>query len=174
MLKETIENLGTILFIPIIAIVGSILVILITIERKLSKKIKIIEKDKNSPYIKKIKRINKTDPKDTLKDINKIAIGFFIERFKIKYVAEYSELEDFFNGQNNKEVAEFCNLMDSSLYSKKRPDKKTNQKLILSLMNIIKNNPTLNKEKLKKPQKFWQRVKIFMFKKHKNKEEKLQ
>ncbi len=174
MLKETIENLGAILFVPIIVIVASILIILIRIERKLRKKIKIMEGNKNGFYIRKIKRINKTNPKDTLEDINKIAIDFFRERFKTKYAVEYSELEDFFNKQNNKEIAKFCDLMDDLLYSKKKPNKESNQKLMLSLMDIIKNNPPVNKEKLKKPQNFRQRLKHFIFKKSKDKKEKLQ
>lgn len=148
-LKGTIENLEIISAIPI-AIIVFILIILIIIEKKLRKKIRIMRGDRNATYIKRINKIDQTDPKHTLERIDRIAMDFFRERFEINRPTEYSELEKFFIKQNNKETAKFCSLVNDLLYSGKITNEKINQKLIQDLVNIIKNNPIINKEELKK------------------------
>jgi hypothetical protein len=148
-LKETTENLGIFSAIPI-AIIVLILIILIIIEKKLRKKIRIMKGNRNAAYIRRINKINQTDPKHTLERIDRIARDFFRERFEINSPIEYSELERFFIQQKNKETAEFCSLMNDLLYSGKITNEKINQKLIQDLANIIENNRIPNKEELKK------------------------
>ena len=148
-LKLIMDNFGVILAIPI-AIIVFILIILIIIEKKLHKKIRIMRGDRNAAYIKRINKIDQTDPKHTLERIDRIARDFFRECFEINRPTEYSELEKFFIKKGNKETAEFCSLMNDLLYSGKITNENINQRLIQDLTNIIENNRIPNIEELKK------------------------
>lgn len=146
------ENIGNILIISII-IIASILIILIIIEKKLYRKISQNRETRNDFYIKQITNIYKTNPKNILESVNKIAMDFFKEAFGIKPNTDHSKLKRHFNNKNNAKSAEFCSLMNETLYSGKKTNQKTNQKLIQLLIKIIKSNPIFTpkeKEELKK------------------------
>lgn len=147
-LKETIETLGAILIIPI-TIIAAILVILVIIEKKLLKKIRIMKSDRNIYYNNQLNKINQTNSENDLKKIDKIARDFFKEHFNIKHLTEYSQLEDFFRKKDNEKAAKFCNSMNDILYSGKKTNKKINQELISDFSNILETNPIINKQKIK-------------------------
>ena len=136
------ENLGKVLIISI-TIITSILIILITIEKKLNKKIP--KKTRNAFYISEIKKIDKSNPKKILKSIDKIARNFFEEAFKIKKFTGYSELKKPFNQKNNVKAVEFCELITKLLYSKEKNNNKI-QRLINLLIEIVKTNKIISKE----------------------------
>lgn len=144
-----IKNLGIILII-LIAVVFTLLIILINIEKRLHKKIIKKKSSRDIFYLKRIEGIPKIDSRKTLINIDKIAREFLKEAFKIKGTEDYSILEDFFNQKGNNEIAEFCDSMNNALYSGKKINKEDSQKLISSLIKIIKDNPLFIKEELKK------------------------
>lgn len=94
-LKNTIENLGTFTLGSILVIVV-VLIVLIIVEKKLRKRVTTKE-DRTSYYLEKINKINKSDSKLALKQIDKTTREFFKECFKIKHSKGYSELKDFFS-----------------------------------------------------------------------------
>ncbi|MFH1787374.1 MAG: hypothetical protein ABH811_01125 [archaeon] len=154
----TLEGLPTI-YLIIVGLILFILIILTIIEKILRRKIKI-RKSSIDPYLKKIKKIKKTKPKETLQKIDDLAIQFFRERFDIKHATEYSELRNFFNQKKDKQSEEFCNRMNDVLYSGKNTNKEINQDLILRLTQIINDNPKKDKEdKLKESQKLKSKLK---------------
>lgn len=148
-LKETIETLWAILVIPI-AIIVVTLIILVIIERKLLKKIRIIKSDRNLYYTNQLNKINQTNPENDLRQIDKIARDFFKERFNINNPTGYSQLEDFFKEEDNKESARFCNSINDVLYSGKKTNNKINQELISDFSSIIEKNSITNKQKAEK------------------------
>lgn len=140
-----ILNLGTILII-IVSLVSLVLIYLIMTEKRLHKQASKIKNVKNRFYIEKISKLTLSDPKITLKQIDKIARNFFREAFKIKPSLEYDELKEVFAKRHNKKIVEFCKEMSSLLYSGKKPEKKQNQKLISILVEIIEKNHILTKQ----------------------------
>jgi len=153
-----IKNLGNTLIISM-TLVFVLLIILIIIEKILHKKIIKNQGSRNIFYINKIESINKTNLDKALTDIDQITRDFFKEAFNIKQNIGYTKLENFFNQKNDTEAAEFCNLMNDSLYSGKKNKKEyiqkwvlslTVQKLILSLTNIVQNNPLFTEEELRR------------------------
>ena len=168
------ENLGKILIISI-TIITSILIVLITIEKKLNKK--ITKTNRNDFYISEIKKIEKSNPKKILKSIDKIARSFFEEAFKIKKFTGYSELKKPFAKKNNVKVVEFCELITKLLYSKEKNNNKI-QRLISLLIGIVKANKIVSKEeeqiKTKKNRfkNYLRKVKIFSIGKKKLKNKK--
>lgn len=146
-LKNSIENLGTFTLIAILVIVV-VLIILIVVEKKLRKKVTKKE-DRNNYYFEKINKINKSDTEGSLKQINKIAKGFFKERFKVNRSLTYSELKDFFIKEKNKRASEFCVNINEALYSNNKSDEIV-LKLLNDLVNLIRAYPIpINKEKSK-------------------------
>lgn len=146
-----IENFGNILIISIIAI-ASILIILIIIDKKLYRKIIQGSNSRNIFYLEKIENIKNTGAKNTLTSLDQIARNFFAEAFGAKNTEDYSKLEKFFKQKNNLESAEFCKLMNHSLYSKEKINTEESQKLSPLLIEIVKNNHIVTKYELKKSQ----------------------
>ena len=144
-----IKNLGNTLIISM-TLVFVLLIILIIIEKILHKKIIKNQGSRNIFYINKIESISETNLDKALTDINQITRDFFKDAFKIKHNIGYTKLENFFNQKNDAEAAEFCSLMNDSLYSGKKNKEEDIQKLILSLTNIVRNNPLFTKEELRR------------------------
>ena len=152
------ENIGTVLIISVLGI-ASVLMILITVEKKLKFKEKLTRKDKNKLYVLEVKQIDKSKPEEALKSVDAIAKRFFVESFKIKNFSGYAELKELFKKKNNTKAIEFCELMDKLLYSKEKQNNQT-PKLIHFLIGIIRSNKILEKEiKSKNPN--LRKMKIF-------------
>lgn len=142
------ENLGKILIL-LIAIILAILIILRIMEKKLAKKITTKKEKKVDPYKEQIKKINKKNQEQALKDIDTLARNFFTEAFQVKHNEDYSKLKLFFKKKKNIEAQKFCDIIIKSLYSKEK-NKKQVQTLISLLEKIIEKNKLISKEKLKK------------------------
>ena len=161
-----------IICIPIIAL---ILFILITIEKKLNKRITKI--NRNSFYLSEIRKIEKSDPQKIPKYLDKITRSFFEEAFKIKKFTGYSELKKPFAKKNNIKAIEFCGLMTKLLYSKEKNDNQI-PRLIILLIGIVKSNKIVSKEeeriktKKKRFKNYLRKVKIFGISKKKLKNKK--
>lgn len=143
-LKETLQNLGTISIISIMIII-IILIILMIVEKNLKNKV-IIKKDRNKAYFEEIIQIQSPDPVENLKNIDRIARNFFSEKFNVGKSKGYSELTDIFLKQNQKQIAEFCNLMNNFLYSGETISNRQNKTLITALATIITSNPLPQQE----------------------------
>lgn len=136
------ENLGIILIVSIVTI-ASTLIILLTVEKKLKKRLK--KKNRNKFYISEINKIDKSDPEKILKSIDKIARKFFEEAFKIKNFAGYSELKKSFNQKKNIKAVEFCDIITTLLYSKEKNHNKI-QRLLDLLIEIVESNQIISNE----------------------------
>lgn len=144
-----IINLGIGLIISI-AIIASILIILIRIEKKLRGEIK--EMDPNKDYVSQIKQISKSNYKKIPEQIDKITRNFFREAFGIRAFTGYSELTKFFKRKKDAMAVEFCELMSTILYSKEK-DNDEIQRLINILIEIIQTNKIIYKEEQITPEK---------------------
>lgn len=140
-----IENLGNVLIISIIVIVLT-LIILVIIERKFYLKLIRSIYSRNNFYMKKIANLNKIGSKNILVSIDQIARNFFIEAFGTKNTEDYSKLENFFKQKNQVEPARFCELMNHALYSGKEINQEDRERLILILIEIVKNNLIATKD----------------------------
>ena len=137
-----IEKVGTILVVSIIGIV-SVLIILVNVEKKLKKKIKNI--DRNKDYLVEIQKLSKASPEKILGPLDKIARSFFQEAFKVKKFVGYSELINTFKKQNKTKIVEFGETITPLLYSNKK-DKGQVKKLISLLTEIVKSNKIVSKQ----------------------------
>ncbi|MFH1585772.1 MAG: hypothetical protein ABIB79_03325 [archaeon] len=157
----TLENI----LIAVIVVVAAILAYLVFVEKKLYKKLLKVQNDRNKFYIKEITTVRKPDPAEILKKADEIAMDFFKEAFGVKRGTEYSKLEKYFKQEKNPEAAKFCNLMNDILYSGKKPNKEDNQKLIVILIDIIKNNQIITpeeKEEIRKEELKKEKMKSYL------------
>lgn len=140
-----LENLGYILL-GFIVIVAVFLIILSFLEKKL--KIKIFENrnSKNQAYIAKLAKVDINDPKQAIREIDKIGKAFLREAFRISGSPEYSTLTDYFASRNNKLATEFSDKMTQLEYSGKEPTTKDTQSLVILLAEIISKNKIISKD----------------------------
>ena len=144
-----INNIGIILIV-LIAVVSAILIIVIIVEKKLRKRVVQNQGSRNLFYIRQVDDINKTNARSGLTQIDKITMTFLEEAFMIKQSADYSALEKFFRQRGNKELANFCRVMNNALYSGIKANNQENERISLMLKEIIKNNPLYTEEELER------------------------
>ncbi len=147
-----LTNTSNFLIIVILISLALIALILMLVERKIRRKIKLQVNNRNLFYRTKLKNKAKltTKPEETLDSINKIARDFFKEAFNLPYNLEYSELIEHFRKKGKKECASFCYLMLMLSYSgeKIKSDKLNDLKKLLD--GIIKENKITAGEKNEK------------------------
>lgn len=122
----------------VIIILGIIIAYLISVNRKLNKR---IEQEKNR-FILYRKELIELDNKHTLnkndlETLNKLARDFFKERFNIGYTLSYLEISEIFKKEGLDERVHFCDKMGEILYAGEKVDPVEIKELVHVLQDIV-------------------------------------
>lgn len=122
----------------VISILGIIIFYLVSVNKRLNKK---IEQEKNRFLLYK-NRLRELQAKQTLnkKDLeilSKLAKDFFKERFNLSYNISYVELTKIFKKEDFDQRVEFCDKMSQIFYAGEKVETREIKDLINTLLEII-------------------------------------
>lgn len=105
---------------------GLVIVILVIVlwvlyyqNKEIYKKL-LLEKNKIASYKKSLQQLSENaspDPKNDLRELNRIARNFFKEYLNLDHNLTYLELSVYFKNQNKQNFAVFCEMMNNLQYS---------------------------------------------------------
>ena len=147
-----LNNIGWILIIILVLAMLILLIFFLSrMEKNLGKKLALKERDKNSEYIMRLKKLSESrlNPEKALDSISIIAKEFFNEAFNLPLNAEYSELTEKFKKMEEKDCETFCILINDLSYSGKEIEKDEIKSLLDMLEKIIRKNKIISKEEKK-------------------------
>ncbi len=142
----------TILQIILIIAISAIFIILLTfIEKKLSKRLKHQEKDRNAVYLRKINLLKKSNknPRERLSKLNKLSKSFFKAAFDLEEHLSSSELINEFNEKGKKRCADYCKKVLRLNFAQRLFKQKEVNALLDNLKEIVEKNKIFPKSKKK-------------------------
>lgn len=122
----------------VIVILGIIVFYLISINKKLKKRIEL-EKNRFILYKRGLSILDNKNTliKSDLETLNKLARDFFEERFNIGYTLSYLEISEIFKKEGLDERVHFCDRMAEILYAGEKVEQEEIRDLIHILQDII-------------------------------------
>jgi len=137
MVKEGVPT--TLIIGAVIATLASIAGILLSLEKKLKKKVEVEKEIEENLYVTKIAQLKQSEKtvNELLNEISNLSKKLFSEKFGISPNMGYSEISKTLEAQKRPRISELCKRIEWALYSGEEIDKFEVEKLLQDLERII-------------------------------------
>lgn len=146
-----------------IILLSLLLLVIIFIELRVKKTVKVKLNEKGVAYLKRIDKIRKTQKKSqqSIKEVNIIIKEFLKDYLKLTYTPTYGEtLEMIQEKKQMEDIRQLCNEASAILYAGEKPTDEKVEKIIEMFENIVKYRLIkLDEEKAKEIEKILGKVK---------------
>jgi len=148
-----------VVFLMALVVAVAAIVVLIFVERRLSKKVNVKKEAEETYFQREIRTVRaQQDPKKSLTELDRVARDFFEEKHGVSKDVSYSDLLISFQKSGKDQVVDFCKGMQEILYSGEKLNEKKLKHLQKSLETFIEGEIAERKLKgTEKKESFWKK-----------------